>query len=111
MLFMAAGLSLVFVPLFHAPLKDIPKQAVRPLLLGSFLMGLQAIVLISALARFNDATAINVIYSTRGLWSVIMVWAIGHWFANQEQHLGKAILQGRLIGAGFLCAAVALVFV
>ncbi len=111
MLFMAAGLSFVFVPLFREPLKTIPKKALRPLLLGSLLMGLQAIVLISALAKFNDATAINVIYSTRGLWSVIMVWAIGHWFANQEQQLGKKILQGRLIGAGFLCAAVALVFV
>ena len=111
MLLMAAGFSFGFVPLFREPLKTIPRPSVRPLLLGSFLMGLQAIVLISALAKFSDATAINVIYSPRGLWSVVMVWAIGHWFANREQHLGSKVLQGRLIGAGFLSAAVVLVFV
>ncbi len=111
MLFMAAALSFVFVPLFHKPLKAIPAPALRPLLLGSAFMGLQAIVLISSLARFNDATAINVIYSTRGLWSVIAVWAVGHWFANREQEHGAKVLGGRLVGAGFLSAAVVLVFV
>ena len=111
MLFMAALLSLGFVPLFKEPLKKIPPKAVRPLLLGSLFMGLQAIVLISALAKFNDATAINVVYSTRGLWSVVLVWAIGHWFANREHEHGAQVMGGRLIGAGFLCAAVVLVFV
>ena len=111
MLLFAAAYSFVFVPLFHAPLKEIPRKARRPLLLGSTLMGLQAIILISALARFGDATAMNVVYTMRGLWSVIIVWAVGHWFANREQHLGVSVMRGRLVGAVFLSAAVVMLFI
>lgn len=111
MLLFAAVYSFVFVPLFRDPLKAIPQKARRPLLIGSTLMGMQALILVAALAKFGDATAMNVIYTTRGLWSVIVVWTVGHWFANREQQLGAVVMRGRLIGAAFLSAAVVLVFI
>jgi hypothetical protein len=58
---------------------------------------------------FHDATAANVLYSSRGLWSVVAVWAIGHWFSNREQHLGAAVLRWRLAGALLMLVAVVLV--
>ena len=64
-----------------------------------------------AIGAFGDATAVNVVYSSRGLWSVLAVWWIGHWFQNDEQHLGPAVLRLRLWGAGLMLAAIALVLV
>ena len=74
-------------------------------------MGAQAIAMVCGIALFGRATEINVVYSSRGLWSVLAVWWIGHWFQNQEQQLGRAILQRRLFGALLLMAAIVLVLV
>ena len=51
----------------------------------------------------------NVLYTTRGVWGVLLVWVFGHWFANTERSLGPAVLTRRLIGAILLLAAIALV--
>jgi drug/metabolite transporter (DMT)-like permease len=109
MLAFVALFSLAFLPFFHAPLRTIPGAA-RPWLLGACLcIGLQSLIFVSAIARYGGATTANVIYSTRGLWSVVAVWAIGHWFANREQHLGAGVLRWRLAGALLMMAAIALV--
>ncbi len=108
---MAGILSLGFVPLFRQPLTQLPRPAIRPLFLGAFFMAMQAIILVSGLAIFGDATAMNVIYSLRGLWSVAAVWFIGHWFANDEREVGAITMRWRLLGAMCLSAAVVLLFV
>ena len=88
------------------PLLDVPREA-RPWLLGGALfMALQALFLISTLAVFGDATAVNVVYSARGLWSIAIVWLIGHWFGSHEQHLGTTILRLRLLGAAVMTTAI-----
>lgn len=111
---MLAGgvLSLVFVPLFPKRANSCaPVLRSRPLLLGALFIALQSIIIVYALAIFGDATAVNVIYSTRGLWSVLAVWWLGHWFANREREQGAATMRTRLAGAALLSAAVVLVFV
>jgi O-antigen ligase len=50
-----------------------------------------------------------VLYSSRGLWSVLAVWLVGHWFANREQHHGARVLVWRFIGAALLMAAILIV--
>ena len=70
------------------------------------LMALQALFLVTTVAVYGDATAVNVIYSARGLWSVVAVWSIGHWFGSQEQHLSTAVLRLRLLGAATMTAAI-----
>jgi drug/metabolite transporter (DMT)-like permease len=98
--------STAFVPLFRQPLRAIPKAAWPWLLGGSLLVALQAMSLVTALAVFGDATAMNVIYSGRGLWSVAAVWLVGHWFHNQEQRLESRVLAWRLTGAAIMLAAI-----
>ena len=49
------------------------------------------------------------LYSSRGLWSVLAVWGVGHWFSNREQHLGSRVLVWRLLGAILMMAAIMLV--
>lgn len=107
---MSALLSIGFIPFSKNSAPADTRNVSRPLFLGAFFIALQALILVSALGIYGDATAVNVIYSTRGLWSVLAVWWIGHWFANTEREQGGAVFRSRLIGAGCLCAAVVLVF-
>ena len=103
---MCAALSLGFVPLFTAPLRDIPRAAWPWLGGGSLFIGFQALSLVTSLAVFGDATSMNVIYSARGLWSVAAVWLVGHWFGNQERHLGPLVMRLRFIGAALMTVAI-----
>lgn len=103
--------SLALLPAFSAPLREIARPALPWLIGGSTLLGLQAAGLTISLGTYGDATAINVVYSTRGLWSVLAVWWIGHWFKSEEQHLSSKVLRLRFYGAGLMLLAVGLVLV
>ena len=103
--------SLALLPAFSAPLREIARPALPWLIGGSTLLGLQAAGLTISLGTYGDATAINVVYSTRGLWSVFAVWWIGHWFKSEEQHLSSKVLRLRFYGAGLMLLAVGLVLV
>jgi len=67
------------------------------------------VLLIASLALFAKATRINVVYSARGLWSVLAVWWVGHWFGNSERNQGSLVFRMRLLGAGLLLGAIVLV--
>jgi drug/metabolite transporter (DMT)-like permease len=97
--------SLVLLALLREPVRG-PGGA--PLWAGAACMSFQAVLLISSLALYNKATAINIVYSARGLWSVLAVWLVGHWFGNRERERGADVLRGRLLGAGLLMAAIVL---
>jgi drug/metabolite transporter (DMT)-like permease len=84
-------------------------RARKPLLLGAVCLGVQSAMFVSTIGIYGRATAANVLYSSRGLWSVLAVWLVGHWFHNQEQHLGARILAWRVVGAALLLAAIVLV--
>jgi len=83
----------------------------RPLLLGGLCLALQGAMLIGSLGVYGKATTINVVYSARGLWSVLAVWAVGHWFGNREREHGAAVFRTRLFGAALLLAAIVLVVI
>ena len=74
---------------------------------GAACFALQGLMFITPISIYGNATTANVLYSSRGLWSVVAVWAVGHWFSNREQHLGARVLVWRLLGAVTLddCAA------
>ncbi|NBO19997.1 MAG: hypothetical protein EBV03_12410 [Proteobacteria bacterium] len=98
--------SLALIPMFKAPLRTVPRRALPWLVMGSALLSTQSVIFVSTLAIHGKATAANVVYATRGLLSVALVWLIGHWFANQEQHLGSRILRWRMLGAAMILTAI-----
>lgn len=106
---MVAVLSFGFFPLFSAPLKAIPSASWRWLAGGCLLLALQSAMFVYAVGAFGDATVMNIIYSIRGLWSVLIVWLVGHWFSNEEQKLPSCVLRSRLVGAALMLAAITLV--
>jgi len=111
-MFLGVGLySLVLIPFFNAPLRTMPGQAWRWVGFGSVLLTLNNAGIVLAIGHWGGATAVNIVYSARGLVSVGLVWAIGHWFKNREKHLEPRVLRFRLIGAGLILAAIVLVLV
>jgi drug/metabolite transporter (DMT)-like permease len=76
---------------------------------GAACFAVQGLMFMSAISIYRQATSANVLYSSRGLWSVVGVWTIGHWFTNREQHLGARVLVWRFIGAILLMAAIVMV--
>jgi hypothetical protein len=103
--------SLVLVRFFSAPLRTVPREGWTWLLFGAGVLAVQSVIFIYAVARFGDATAANVVYNARGMWTVMAVWLVGHWFMNREQGLGVAVLRRRLAGAGVMSSSILLVLV
>jgi drug/metabolite transporter (DMT)-like permease len=103
--------SVVLLPFFRAPLRSIPRGAWPWLLGGAGLLAFQSLLLIFTLAQFGHATIVNIVYNLRGLWSVLGVWLLGHWFHNREQELDPAILRRRLFGSVMLTLAIFLALV
>ena len=65
--------------------------------------------MVLAISLANEVTRTNILYNTRGLWSVVLVWVVGHWFGNVERSVGQAVMTRRLLGAAILLGAVFLV--
>lgn len=111
-MFLFVGLlSCAFMPLFSAPLRALDKAAWRWVGPGALLLALNNAGVVLALVIVGSATAVNIVYSVRGLFSVLLVWSIGHWFASEEKHLAGGVLGLRLAGAALMVAAIVLVLV
>ncbi|MGB8170924.1 MAG: EamA family transporter, partial [Chthoniobacteraceae bacterium] len=107
----AAVLSLAFIPRFSAPLTEVPRAAWPWLLGGAGAIAAQSVVFVSTIARWGHAPQANVIYSSRGLWSVLLVWTCGKWMLGSEATLGGRVLAWRLAGAALMMSAIVLVLV
>ena len=102
-------LSLSLIPFFKDSLWRMSSRCWPWLLGGSLLIVLQFYILNWTISTYGDPTAINIFYSSRGIWSVLLVWAIGPLFGNQERGLGWPVLWRRSLGAILLFAAICLV--
>jgi drug/metabolite transporter (DMT)-like permease len=109
MFWTVALLSLALVPLFREPLRALSASTFRWLLAGALVVSVQASGVVYSIVAFGSAARTNVLYNTRGVWSVVLVWGIGHWFGNVERELGNTALVRRLAGAILLLSAIVLV--
>jgi len=104
-------ISFAFVPFFRGSLRDIDAATWRWLAPGALLSALTIAAFAFTLAHWHEATAPNIVYSSRGLWAVVLVWVVGHWFGNRERHVGRGAMLSRLAGAVLMVAAIVLVMV
>lgn len=104
-----AGLSFFLLPLFRGSLFRLPPSTWRWLLSGAVLFAISASAVLWTIASFGQATAVNIAYSARGVFSVLIVWWAGTHFGNHERHLGRAEMLKRLCAAALIVAAIALV--
>jgi drug/metabolite transporter (DMT)-like permease len=102
--------SFALMPWFEGPLRALPAAARSWTLWGCFLYAAEAVLFYIAISFYGKATAVNVLYSSRGLWSIFLVWCLGSYFGNTErQDAGPSVMAQRLIGASLLFLAIILV--
>jgi hypothetical protein len=75
------------------------------------LIGGQALLLVGAIGHWQDAARCNIVYGSRGMWSVVLVYAVGHHFGNTERDAGGGVFAARLAGSILILAAIVLAFV
>ena|GEM_PF-145734 len=101
--------SIAMMPLFGLNSLRAPRQAWKWIFVAAALSAIQAILITAAIGIWRDAAAVNVVYATRGLWSVALVWRVGHWLKNTErQTAGHRAMAFRFVGAALILIAVAL---
>ena len=111
-----AAASMAIFATFMLPLANRPREVIRrrdwwaPLGFGSLLMSVQAIGMTFTLAKFGDATRVNIVYSLRGIWGVLITW----WLLSSLRKRSETDVVGpstrvmtmRMIGAVMIGAAV-----
>ena len=98
--------SLPFRPARNAPATPSSPGATAWTIAGAVCLAAQAILFVSSIAIYRQATVANVLYSSRGLWSILAVWAVGHWLGNYEARVGAGHLVWRIAGAITLIVAI-----
>jgi len=80
------------------------------LLGGALLLSIQALAMYSSIGLFGSATMTNILYGSRCLWSVLLVWVLGSMAGDSSSgHKRVVVMTRRLIGAVLLFVAMALV--
>jgi drug/metabolite transporter (DMT)-like permease len=100
-----ALLSCGLVPLFRHDGHVVSATNWKWLAAGSILLGAQACGVAWAIVTMGATTA-NVLYNSRGVWSVVLVWCVGHWFGNTERTRGRGVMLRRLAGSLLLLSAI-----
>lgn len=99
--------SCCFIPFFREPLWKLPRAALPSLGGSAVFFALQAIGIVCAVAYWGQAAAANVVYSSRGLWSLVLVWLVGGFLGASDQGLTNRVFVVRMVGALVLIAAIA----
>ncbi len=103
------GLSLLTLPFFGRTSLQAPKPAWKWIGAATALSAIQAIIITWTIGHWRDAAGVNIVYGTRGLWSIAFVWWAGRWFGNTERSsAGPRVIAGRLTGAVLILGAVVL---
>ncbi len=106
-----ALLSFGLMPFFKESLLKMPSSAWPWIILACLVMAGQALLLNYTLGRYQHVAAINVIYSTRGLWSVVLgALSLRMMASPTESRAPKRIFYLRMAGALLMCLAIAILF-
>lgn len=103
--------ALCFIPFFQQRLRDISRECWPWLFGGTFFLGLEVMLLMGSIVVYKEATTANILYALRGVWAILLVWFLGHWFHNKEREHGKKVMFQRLLGTVLLVLAIALVLI
>lgn len=95
------------VPFF---IPGIPFSSLPWLLAGALLLAIQALAMYSSIGIFGNATMTNIIYGSRCLWSVLLVWILGPIAGDLSPRENRGgVMIRRMIGALLLFGAMSLV--
>jgi drug/metabolite transporter (DMT)-like permease len=78
------------------------------LIFGSLAMASITMGLVLVIGLYGKATLVNILFNSRCVTEVIVVWAAGRWFANREAGAGRKVMVHRLSGGLCMLAAIVL---
>ena len=105
----ALSLPLVHPHILRAPRREVQAGARKWLATGVVLLGLQAMGMASAIGLFGDATAANVVYGSRGLWSLLLLALFAKTWGISDAIFDRGTLAVRAVGCALILVAVTLV--
>ena len=105
-----AMFSFLLVPLFHEPIRLVPRAAWRWGIIAGLLMASQALIMNYSLTTYQNVASANVIYSTRGLWSVLLGIIPLACLHNSSIPKDLKVRSARLVGAALMCFAIYILF-
>lgn len=101
------GCSLVAWLMQRRP--ELTREGSRKLIwIGSLFTGVQAILIGVGLAFFDDATGVNIVYASRGLWAILLIFFLGSQLGNRERETAGSAFLWRAVGTAMLTAAIVL---
>jgi drug/metabolite transporter (DMT)-like permease len=105
-----AAFSSATFPFFGVRSLRAPPSAWKWIAVGGALSAAQAVNITLTIAIWRDAAGVNVMYATRGLWSIALVWLAGPYLGNTERHTagGRQMIQ-RFAGATLILVSVVLI--
>jgi drug/metabolite transporter (DMT)-like permease len=102
-------LSLTLVPFLEGPAWRLSPAALRAFVPGLLMTLAQVLLMAYCVVKLKGAAWANLLYSSRGVWSVLLVWQAGSLFGNTENEIGRAGMIRRLAGAALMLVSIALV--
>jgi len=105
----ALSLPLLRPHILRAPRREVQAGARKWLAAGVVLLGLQAMGMASAIGLFGDATAANVVYGSRGLWSLLLLALFAKTWGISDAIFDRGTLAVRAVGCALILVAVTLV--
>jgi drug/metabolite transporter (DMT)-like permease len=98
--------TLAALPFERGPIFRLPACRLRWLALGSSIFAAQGVLMAIALGFFADATRVNIVYSSRGLWALLLVGPAAWWFGVPDGAVARGALRFRLAGTLMIIVAV-----
>jgi drug/metabolite transporter (DMT)-like permease len=115
----AGFLSLFYLPALlrgrwsgrsHLAVRGYHDGAILWLTAGAVLLSLQSLAIYSAIGIYRSATLTNILYGSRCLWSVLLVWCFGTLAGETPTQTNRSSIMGwRFAGALFLFSSMAIV--
>ena len=107
-------LSLLYVPLLRSKsaraTRGGPSSPGMWLLAGSLVLGVQSLALYSSIGLYGNAAFTNILYGSRCLWSVVLVWLAGIILREGGvREVSHGVMARRCAGAMMLLGAMTLV--
>jgi len=103
------ALPLLWPHVLRAPRRPRDPGAGRWMTGGVVLLGLQAVGMGTAIGLFGDATGANVVYGSRGLWSLLFLALFAQALGIKDSVFDRRTLALRVVGSILILVAVALV--
>jgi hypothetical protein len=106
MFLISSLMSFGLVPLFAERLVMLPRAAWPFLLGGAVFFAGQAVCIVCSVAFWQQVAVSNVVYSTRGLWSLLFLWFLGRHLNVADLGLTPRVFALRVLGALLLLGSI-----